>query len=215
MQMEQVPKRFIGLDIHKKYFVAVGVDVKLNQVFGPQEAPMTSLEKWAKKNLTPEDAIVLEMTTNTYIVYDTLKPLVASVTVVHPPHVALVVRAQERQKVRWPVLGGVTAAAHATGVPVLEVEQAGERGVEKRQPVLHPRHAPPLGKRLVKRILRRSRAELLAIAGSEPFDAVLVEQRFGRRHQREGVRVLGRALIRGVKPAEAVDFVTEKIEPQR
>lgn len=77
MQTEQVPKRFIGLDIHKKYFVAVGVDVKLNQVFGPQEAPMTSLEKWAKKNLTPEDAIVLEMTTNTYIVYDTLKPLVA------------------------------------------------------------------------------------------------------------------------------------------
>jgi transposase len=94
MQTEQVPKRFIGLDIHKKYFVAVGVDAKMNQVFGPYEAPMRHLDKWARKNLTPEDAVVLEMTTNTYVVYDTLKPLVGSVTVVHLPHVALIVRAQ-------------------------------------------------------------------------------------------------------------------------
>ena len=89
-----VPKRFIGLDIHKKYFVAIGVDAKMNQVFGPYEAPMRHLEKWARKNLKLEDAIVLEMTTNTYVVYDILKPLVHSVTVVHPPHVALIVRAQ-------------------------------------------------------------------------------------------------------------------------
>ena len=94
MQSEQVPKRFIGLDIHKKYFVAAGVDAKLNQVLGPHEAPMRHLERWAKKNLTCEDAVVVEMTTNTYVVYDTLKPLVHSVTVVHPPHVALIVRAQ-------------------------------------------------------------------------------------------------------------------------
>jgi transposase len=94
MLTQTVPKRFIGLDIHKKYFVAIGVDSKMNQVFGPYEAPMRYLERWAKKNLAPEDAVVLEMTTNTYVVYDTLKPLVHSVTVVHPPHVALIVRAQ-------------------------------------------------------------------------------------------------------------------------
>jgi transposase len=94
MLTQTVPKRFIGLDIHKKYFVAAGVDAKLNQVFGPYEAPMRHLERWAKKNLTPEDAVVVEMTTNTYVVYDTLQPLVHSVTVVHPPHVALIVRAQ-------------------------------------------------------------------------------------------------------------------------
>jgi transposase len=94
MHSEQVPRRFIGLDIHKKYFVAIGVDAKQNQVLGPHEAPMQHLERWAKKNLTLDDAVVVEMTTNTYIVYDTLKPLVHSVTVVHPPHVALIVRAQ-------------------------------------------------------------------------------------------------------------------------
>ena len=94
MLTQAVPQRFIGLDIHKKYFVAAGVDAKLNQVLGPQEAPMRHLERWAKKNLSHEDAVVVEMTTNTYVVYDTLQPLVHSVTVVHPPHVALIVRAQ-------------------------------------------------------------------------------------------------------------------------
>jgi transposase len=94
MLIQTVPKRFIGLDIHKKYFVAIGVDAKMNQILGPYEAPMRHLEKWAKKNLNVEDAVVVEMTTNTYVVYDTLKPLVHSVTVAHPPHVALIVRAQ-------------------------------------------------------------------------------------------------------------------------
>jgi transposase len=94
MLTQGVPQRFVGLDIHKKYFVAAGVDAKLNQVLGPHEASMRYLERWAKKNLTCQDAIVVEMTTNTYVVYDTLQPLVHSVTVVHPPHVALIVRAQ-------------------------------------------------------------------------------------------------------------------------
>jgi len=55
---------------------------------------MKHLGRRAKKNFTLDDAVVLETTTNTYIVYDTLKPLVHSVTVVHPPHAAWVVRAQ-------------------------------------------------------------------------------------------------------------------------
>ena len=29
-------KRYIGLDIHKHYLVAFGVDAELNQVVGPQ-----------------------------------------------------------------------------------------------------------------------------------------------------------------------------------
>ncbi len=126
MQTEQVPKRFIGLDIHKKYFVAAGVDAKQNQVFGPYEAPMRHIEKWAKKCLTPEDAIVVEMTTNTYVVYDTLKPLVHSVTVVHPPHVALIVRAQVKTDKK---AAFTLAQLHAAGllpgvwIPPVEVRE--------------------------------------------------------------------------------------------
>ena len=47
-----------------------------------------------RKTLTPQDAVVLEMTTNTFQLYDDLLPHVHSVTVVHPPHVALITRAQ-------------------------------------------------------------------------------------------------------------------------
>jgi transposase len=86
------PTRFVGLDVHKKFLVAVAVDRDKNAVFGPQRVEMQRLEEWARKRLAPQDAVVLEMTTNTYDVYDTLLPLVHSVTVVHPPHVALVTR---------------------------------------------------------------------------------------------------------------------------
>jgi transposase len=126
MLLEQIPKRYIGLDIHKKYFVAAGVDSKLNQVLGPHEAPMRYLERWARKNLTPEDAVVLEMTTNTYVVYDTLKPLVHSVTVVHPPHVALIVRAQVKTDKK---AAFTLAQLHAAGllpgvwIPPVEVRE--------------------------------------------------------------------------------------------
>ncbi len=88
------PTRFIGLDIHKEYIVAAGVNAAQEQVFGPLRFAVQDLDTWIAKHLTPQDAVVLEMTTNTYTVYDALLPHVHSVTVVHPPHVALIVRAQ-------------------------------------------------------------------------------------------------------------------------
>lgn len=88
------PARFIGLDIHKAYFVAIGVNAKQEQVFGPQRIDNWRLDAWIAQQLTPQDAVVVEMTTNTYAFYDALVPHVHSVLVVHPPHVALVVRAQ-------------------------------------------------------------------------------------------------------------------------
>jgi hypothetical protein len=44
MQIEKpVPKRFIGLDIHKHYLIAIGVDGGLNQVYGPQRVRTCTL----------------------------------------------------------------------------------------------------------------------------------------------------------------------------
>jgi len=88
------PLRFIGLDIHKEYLVASGVNAAQEPVLGPRRIGITEVASWASKQLTPQDAVVLEMTTNTWEVYDLLLPHVHSVTVVHPPHVALIVRAQ-------------------------------------------------------------------------------------------------------------------------
>src|ERR1700752_1423961 len=91
---DPVPKRFIGLDIHKHDLVAAGVDAALHPVLGPQRVEFLHLDKWMAKTLRPQDAIVIEMTTNTWQFYDDLLPHVGSVTVVHPPHVALITRAQ-------------------------------------------------------------------------------------------------------------------------
>src|SRR5689334_12054161 len=85
------PRRFVGLDVHKHYLVAVGVDADQHLVLGPQRIPYERLESWIRTTLTPQDAVVLEVTTNAFQLYDDLQPHVHSVTLVHPPHVALVV----------------------------------------------------------------------------------------------------------------------------
>lgn len=109
------PQRFIGLDIHKHYFVAAGVNARQETVLVPQRVDNANLAAWLQRTLTSLDAIVLEMTTNTYEFYDTLLPHVHSVTVVHPPHVALIVRAQVKTD-RKAALG--LAQLHAAGMLV-------------------------------------------------------------------------------------------------
>jgi transposase len=91
---DSAPQRYIGLDIHKAYFVAIGVDRDKEPVFGPQRVPNGQLAAWIGRELTVRDAVVLEMTTNTWTMVDALSPHVHSVTVTHPPHVHLITRAQ-------------------------------------------------------------------------------------------------------------------------
>jgi transposase len=93
-EKEEKPARFVGLDVHKHYLVPVAVDRDKNEVMAPRRVQLSNLDDWVRKNLTHRDAVVLEMTTNTFQLYDELLPHVHSVTVVHPPHVALITRAQ-------------------------------------------------------------------------------------------------------------------------
>jgi len=88
------PVRYVGLDIHKAYLVAMAVNADQETVYGPRRVPLTKLHSWMERDLLPGDAVVLEMTTNTWTMCDELAGHVASVTVVHPPHVALIVRAR-------------------------------------------------------------------------------------------------------------------------
>jgi transposase len=86
------PTRFIGLDLHKHYLIALAVDAAGEQTGGPWRVTLEHLNDWARQHLTRLDAVAVEITTNTYTVYDALTPLVHSVTVVHPPHLALITR---------------------------------------------------------------------------------------------------------------------------
>lgn len=111
--MSSSPTRFIGLDVHKHYLVAVGVDDDQNQVFGPRKAQLSSLDAFIAKHLKPTDAVVIEMSTNTWQMYDRISPHVHSVTVVHPPHVKLItkVRVKTDQKAALSL-----AQLHAAGL---------------------------------------------------------------------------------------------------
>jgi transposase len=90
--MKDSRKRYIGLDVHKHYLMAVGVDDDLNVVLPVRRVEFSYLEGWMKKTLTKQDHVVLEMTTNTWQLYDELCAYAGSVLVVHPPHVALITR---------------------------------------------------------------------------------------------------------------------------
>jgi len=90
--MKNSRKRYIGLDVHKHYLIAIGVDDELNVVLPVRRVEFSYLETWMKKTLTKQDAVVLEMTTNTWQLYDELCEHAGWVTVVHPPHVALLTR---------------------------------------------------------------------------------------------------------------------------
>ena len=94
MSQKPSPDRYVGLDVHKHYLIATAVDPDRNEVMPPQRVQLVHLDQWVSKALTPRDAVVLEMTTNTFQLYDDLAPHVHSVTAVHPPHVALITRAQ-------------------------------------------------------------------------------------------------------------------------
>ena len=121
-----VPKRFIGLDVHKHYLVAYGVDANLTPLLGPRRVAYGNLAHWIGQALTQEDAVVLEMTTNTWELYDTLLPHVQSVTVVHPPHVALITRSQVmNDKIAARVLATLLAKGLLVGiwVPPEDVRQ--------------------------------------------------------------------------------------------
>lgn len=119
-----VPNRWIGLDGHKHYLVAGGVDAQLEHILGPQRVQLSRLDAWARKTLTPYDSVALEMSTNSFDIYDDLVPYVHSMILVHPPHVSLITRAQVRTDNKSAF---ALARLHAAGllpavwVPPLEV----------------------------------------------------------------------------------------------
>ena len=124
--MEEKGKRYIGLDVHKHYLIALGVDENLEVMMPARRVELSNLEGWMKKTLTRQDEVVLEMTTNTWQNYDELSAYVGSVTIVHPPHVALITRSQVMtDKIAASILARLLAKGLLVGiwVPPQEVRE--------------------------------------------------------------------------------------------
>jgi transposase len=119
-------KCYIGLDVHKHYLIALGVDEDLNVILPIRRVELSRLESWMKKTLTRQDEVVLEMTTNTWQLYDELSEYAGSVMVVHPPHVALITRSQVmNDKIAASILARLLAKGLLVGiwVPPQEVRE--------------------------------------------------------------------------------------------
>jgi len=133
--MNDSGKRYIGLDVHKHYLIALGVNVDLEVALPARRVELSNLESWMKKNLTREDEVVLEMTTNTWQLYDELSAYAGSVIVVHPPHVALITKSQVmNDKIAASILARLLAKGLLVGVWVPPQEIRELRGlVAQRQ----------------------------------------------------------------------------------
>jgi len=93
-------RRYIGLDIHKKYCVIGGVDRAGSVVLHAVRVEHADLEGWLKKNLRCPDHVVFESTTNAWYVYDLLVPLVERVVVANPAKVKQIAQARVKTDVR-------------------------------------------------------------------------------------------------------------------
>jgi transposase len=128
--MKDPGKRYIGLDVHKHYLIAIGVDDELKVVLPVRRVEFSYLEAWMKKTLTKQDDVVLEMTTNTWQLYDELCVYAGSVLVVHPPHVALITRSQVmNDKIAASILARLLAKGLLVGVWVPPQEIRELRGL--------------------------------------------------------------------------------------
>jgi len=115
--MDEIGTRYIGLDVHKHYLIALGVDENLETVLTARRVELSNLESWMKKVLTRQDEVVLEMTTNSWQLYDELVEYAGSVTIVHPPHVALITRSQVmNDKIAASILARLLAKGLLVGI---------------------------------------------------------------------------------------------------
>jgi len=79
--------RYIGLDVHKHYITVGGMNAQQEIVLRPRDVEMERFKTWAESNLRKTDEVVLEATTNTWDVYDTIARLVKRVVAAHPAEV--------------------------------------------------------------------------------------------------------------------------------
>jgi transposase len=86
--------RYIAIDIHKHYLMIGGIDAHKRIVLQPRKVELHRWRARAQANLHPTDAVVIEATTNAWVIYDLLSTLVGRAVVVHPAKVKLIAEAR-------------------------------------------------------------------------------------------------------------------------
>jgi hypothetical protein len=58
-------ERYIAIDAHKNYVMVGDMNARQEMVLPTRRVDMENYPRWAKANLRPDDAVVIETTTNT------------------------------------------------------------------------------------------------------------------------------------------------------
>lgn len=88
--MTETGTRHIGLDIHKRFVIACGIDEQQTVVLKPRRVALSDFSGWIKAHLKATDRVALEAGMNAWYIHDLLLPQVAEVIVVHPRHVQMI-----------------------------------------------------------------------------------------------------------------------------
>ena len=119
-------KRYIGLDVHKQYITVGGMNAQQEVVLRARDVEMERFKKWVEQNLRKTDEVVLEATTNTWDVYDSIAPLVKRVVVAHPAEVKQIANSRvktDNQDVLRLIRLLIADIVPEVWVPPLEVRQ--------------------------------------------------------------------------------------------
>ena len=87
-------ERYLAIDAHKHYVMVGGLNAQQEPILLARKIGVDAYPKWAKANLKPGDAVVIEATTNTWNLYDATAPLVGKVVVAHPFEVKQIANAR-------------------------------------------------------------------------------------------------------------------------
>ena len=118
--------RYIGLEVHQHSMTVGGMNAQQAIVLRPRDVEMERFKTWAEVNLRKTEEGVLEATTNTWDVYDTMVPLVRRGVVAHPAEVKQI--ANSRVKTDHPdvirlIRLLIAERVPAVWVPPLEVRE--------------------------------------------------------------------------------------------
>jgi transposase len=87
-------QRYMALDIHREYILVGAWNEEKEWVLTPRRVGIEKFPEWAKKNIGSRDIVVLETTTNVWVVYDIVAPLAGRVLVANAAEVKEIANAR-------------------------------------------------------------------------------------------------------------------------
>ena len=189
-------ERYLAVDLHKYYVVVGGVNVHQQVVLPPRRMDLSAWPAWARKNLKPTDALVVEATTNAWDFYDQVKPLVGRAVVANAGKVKLIAAARVKtDKIDVLALAKLLAAGWMPEVWVPPVDVRELRGL-----VAHRRQLVKQRTRLKNHLHSLLHRHQLAVVDGDPFAeknrawwAGLKVSPVERLHLRHDLKALGEA----------------------